>query len=636
MKILSIRNKIFISLISLVLLTAILIGTFGQLSARSVVEERMLGSEIPSTVQNVSAQINNEISEMLVISTQLATDSFILDWNENGRSKAGEAQLVQKLKDITQTFDLSAASFADRQSAMYWNQDGFLRQLKNDNIDGWFYAYRDSAKQTSASLYHYPNSNKIDVFINYQQLQGAGLSGIAKSFEAMAELLNSFKIEETGFVYLVDGNGVIQLHRNKSLIGKSINEIYKTNVDSLLNQTDFNLAESLFEQDLLVASSHIDSANWFVVAQVPRSEIFHAIDEARQQIMLTMLVIILIAFVLAYFITNSITQPIAQLATMFQELGRGQANISHRLPEKGQQEMIAVAKGYNQFISKLAAVFVQVEENSQKLHDIAVKLNNDANTSISGSITSDENTQHISTALSQIGETVSEIAKNALEASDIATNIQTNESHVQQVIEQTDNDISNLAEKINDIATVINSLTVNTETIANALSAIETISAQTNLLALNAAIEAARAGEHGRGFSVVADEVRNLAAQTATSTTQIQGIMETLRASSASASSEIEGVIEQSKHTSASIEKARQDLLKSVELTHKITNTSHIVATATEEQSITLTDINANMDEFTSTAVDNREMVQKYADETQTLQGLSQDLEKLMAQFKKH
>ena len=636
MKNLSIRNKIFISLISLVLLTAILIGTFGQLSARSVIEERMLGSEIPSTVQNVSAQINNEISEMLVISTQLATDSFILDWNANGRSKAGEAQLVQKLKDITQTFDLSAASFADRQSAMYWNQDGFLRQLKNDNIDGWFYAYRDSGKQTSASLYHYPNSNKIDVFINYQQLQGAGLSGIAKSFEAMAELLNSFKIEETGFVYLVDGNGVIQLHQNKSLIGKSINEIYKTNVDSLLNQTDFNLAEGLFDQDLLVASSHIDSANWFVVAQVPRSEIFHAIDEARQQIMLTMLVIILIAFVLAYFITNSITQPIAQLATMFQELGRGQANISHRLPEKGQQEMIAVAKGYNQFVSKLEAVFVQVEENSQKLHDIAVKLNNDANTSINGSIASDENTQHISTALSQIGETVSEIAKNALEASDIANNIQTNESHVQQVIEQTDNDISNLAEKINDISTVIDSLTVNTETIANALSVIETISAQTNLLALNAAIEAARAGEHGRGFSVVADEVRNLAAQTATSTTQIQGIMETLQASSASASSEIEGVIEQSKHTSASIEKARQDLLKSVELTHKITDTSHVVATATEEQSITLTDINSNMDEFTSTAVDNREMVQKIADETQTLQGLSQDLDKLMAQFKKH
>lgn len=77
MKNLSIRNKIFISLISLVLLTAILIGTFGLLSACSVIEERMLGSEIPSTMQNVSAQINNEISKMLVISTQLATDSSI-------------------------------------------------------------------------------------------------------------------------------------------------------------------------------------------------------------------------------------------------------------------------------------------------------------------------------------------------------------------------------------------------------------------------------------------------------------------------------------------------------------------------------------------------------------------------------
>ncbi|GLR71750.1 methyl-accepting chemotaxis protein [Agaribacter marinus] len=634
----SIKQKIIVTLTVLVVITAVSIGTLSIFTARTTISDRVLNTELPSTVTKIASDINAQIKNMQTIASQVANDPYIHDWVENGETGNGEALLIDKLGGIALKHGLSSVSFADKSTNKYWDQNGFKRVLSPGKADSWYFAYVDSNAENMVSMHTSSNSGKTNLFVNFQQTNGRGLSGTARSFDDVITTLKNYRIEQTGFVYLLDAKGFIQLHNDPEVKKKTtLADLYEKELGAtLLNKKAFSLVELEHKgKEILLATGYIPNMDWYLVAEVPTEELFASINSAIWKIALWSIAIVIVGFILANIISSSVSKPIDELANLFQRLGEGGSDLSYRLSTDGQKEVALVADGYNKFVDKLETVFNDVAANGVDLHEVSKKLKQDAESTMHDVELGTASTIKVAEQLENVSTSTTEVVSNADNANEISQHIATNGKKIADVISNSQIEINQLASKINDVSSVIKSLTTNTETIAGTLATIQAISDQTNLLALNAAIEAARAGDQGRGFAVVADEVRTLAHRTANSTKEIQGIMDELMQSSENATTEINSIVEQSKSSSSSIAVAQEILVENRELFEQIGTSCEQVSHAVGGQSHSIDSINGHMDEMRGTASRNVKSVQQITNQISNLDQLASHLELLMSEYQK-
>ncbi|MFT7389066.1 MAG: methyl-accepting chemotaxis protein [Candidatus Endobugula sp.] len=206
-----------------------------------------------------------------------------------------------------------------------------------------------------------------------------------------------------------------------------------------------------------------------------------------------------------------------------------------------------------------------------------------------------QETDMIATAMNEMGATVKEVAQNTTEAAKSAEEADSATATGHKVVGETVESINSLANAIEHAANTINQLNEETNAVDTILVVISGIADQTNLLALNAAIEAARAGEQGRGFAVVADEVRTLAARTQESTGEIRIMLDRLKNGATNA---VEVMSEGHTQAQKSVEKANvaRETLQSIAATvNAIKDMNTQIAIAAEEQSAVTDEMNHNI-----------------------------------------
>lgn len=631
---LSIKKKLILAMISAVLFSTALVGILSQQQARKVIETRLLESEIPATLLQIRNQIDKEVSLLQAAAQQLATNPLVID-SLTATLPQDNTQLVTLLNEIKQQYHLFDASIADRNTGNYWNQNGFLRQL-NHQQDSWFYNFVRSGNAKMLNVFREANGD-VKLFVNYQQLNGKGLAGLSKSLDEMVQFINQFKLEQTGFVYLVDDKGIVRIHNDNQLMGKaSLTDLYGSKVaNQLLKRGKIEIVDlDLAGQENLVASSYIPTMNWYVIAQLPKNEAFASLNHARNQILIWTAIIALGFTALAIWLASSITRPIARLAEMFKDLGEGEGDLRHRLDIQGNDEIAQLSQGFNGFISKIHNSVKEVAETGNALRHASQSVAEQAQTTLDNSQSQRDRTIQVVTAINEMGATVNEIAGNAAQAADATHLAETEAQSGQQVVGQARETISQLSHDVAQVSEVIESLAHNTQAIGSILDVIRGISEQTNLLALNAAIEAARAGEQGRGFAVVADEVRSLASRTAASTDEIQTMINRLQQEASNAVAAIEQSRLLSSNGVSASDEASSALISIAERITLIADMNTQVATATEEQSTVVNDINCNIEVINETTQRTATTAEDLAQASLELQQLSHRLEVMVGSFK--
>lgn len=619
----SIKKKLIVTMISAVITATLLVGFVSQNLAKQVIETRLTTSELPAKLMQIRNEVDKEISTIQQAAQQLATNPFMLNRLQETTTPTQEAMLIQTLNDVKNQYQLIDASIANRVDGQYWNQNGFLRQL-NRQQDNWFFDFTSSNKSQSVSIFKESNG-ETKLFINYQQLNGVAMAGLSKSLDDMVDFINQFKLEQSGFVYLVDATGMVRLHKDNAQIGNAnLSRIYNRDVaNTLLQKNTFNMSEAtISDHKSIIASSYIPSLDWYVVAELPTKEAFASLSQANNKIMLWTLMIALAFTFIAIWLGNNITRPIQRIADVFAELGNGDGDLRQRIDIQGHDEIAQLSLGFNSFISKIHDSMQEVSRTGEALQDAAACVASQAQVTLDNSHEQRDRTFLVVTAINEMGATVNEIASNASNAAGEAHSAESETRDGQHVVTQASDVIHQLAGDVDEVSKVIDSLANNTQAIGSILEVISSISAQTNLLALNAAIEAARAGEQGRGFAVVADEVRNLASRTDQSTNEIQIMIDNLQNEATSAVAAMLKSRELTTQGTIATTDTSTALVSIGERICLISDMNTQVATATEEQSTVVNEINQNIveiNEITQCTADTAEGLAKSSHELRDL-----------------
>lgn len=535
----SIKNQLVAIILILSIIPILIVGALNYYISSKDLKDNIKLSNL-HLAQSLSEQVDSFISNTFdILGSITSTQDFF------GIDKVqGEIILSSITKDVN--YILSIYIY-DMEGNPCVSSSGTSKLNKDIKGEEWFKKASIGDRYVSDSYIE----QRVPVVVLSMPIKDA--SGIKTGVVAaninllgLNEVVGKHKIGDTGVAYIVDKKGVVIAHPDfKGKVAKQYNGIENKIQGVVLSLKSKEGGCETYDNDkgekVVGAFTNINSSGWGLILEENENEINSIAKAGFNRTLYMTIVMIAVLIAISTYVARTFSSPILKLVNVIGETGKG--DLTKKVDVNSKNEIGKLQKSFNDMIDSLLNVVLNVKDAVLNVEKASGKLLESADSTISAS---EEITSVIGQVASGSENQMKEVEKTteiAKEMTNLVKNMEEKFTYILKCakdaffiaqngsdsIKETICTMDSISDKVNLSANQINNLIQYTKEITNIVSFIEDISRQTNLLALNAAIEAARAGEYGKGFTVVAEEVRKLAEETAEASKNIVDIIKKIQ-----------------------------------------------------------------------------------------------------------
>jgi methyl-accepting chemotaxis protein len=625
------------------IITVVILLLIITLTISNVLSYRQLSSEMSANIDEYSTLKVDTTSAKINTWFQTIKDGLIATAPEFALAQ-GDEQLHRMVKQITAATKASdiVVGFADGRT--YGAASG-KRDMSNydPRTRDWYTLAKQKRSTIVTSIYKDALTKQLLVsiaepFYKNGELKGVLLADIELGVLGGIVNQSRFPGAMTG---LYDNQGItIASTGDVDVPGKSklsdfpdlvaLEHEVLTNDKGIFNFSLNGIKKLAYFQEINLS----DDRSWHVLVAVDKSVAYAEVEEALTSLILTATILIFFAIVIIILVLNQIYRPILALKKTIFDLAHGDADLTQRLAVNSEDDLGQIAEAVNRFVVNLQEMMLEISQSTDHISAGIEQLKAQTEHNNSVLISHASETDQVVVAVTEMSSTADSVAQSAAQSATF-TQKSADEAHQSKiVVEGAVHSVADLVNEVEAMALNIQTMNEDTQKISNVLGVIGEIADQTNLLALNAAIEAARAGEQGRGFAVVADEVRTLAARTQQSTSEINAMLTKLNAGAGTVVQAMDitkASCQQTAETTASVNDSLDSMTASVT---QINDLGIQIATAAEEQSSVTEEINRNMTAIQGMVSQLTDNGDKTMDSTRSLASCNEQLVGIVSKFK--